>query len=667
MRLSKIVVLIALLLAITSAGSASRGHLTNLSGQFGAQSDCDTSSVPIRLFNLLTNTSGSFLVVISQTGEKDISKTFTGEGPSEYHDFSLKLCKSATVTVSHNQKAVSPTSTLTFLSDTDYTVAVFPGSAQTTLAVVLRDQNHVGRMADTAGWKVINLSRFDDLEVNSLYAECSLDCLYIPAADPAQLTTDTETIPLHKTKTAFDFTLKFMSGQHELLKYDFNPGEYGLYTLVVRDVKDPSNPYAAGITVTEYKDKLPDMFWVPLVVAIAILIALVCSRKIVFLLYKQYQRKREARRISNSLYMAAMQNDNETQLRDGEVAQPQERTETAPQETQKQVAFKKKRLLSLDTFRGMSLSIMIFVNYNGGHYWFFNHSAWNGLTVADLVFPWFIWIMGTAMGLSGDRNNYWENREGHKTIMFRIIERTLKLFFLGLFIVNEAYDLQKMRVPGVLQRFAISYLTVSLIVIYVPKIRTQNRMFADILPFIYQWIVVLAILFLWVILTFAMDVPGCPKGYIGPGGIADDGDHRDCTGGAALYIDKKLWGTDHIYQTPTCQPVYLTGAYDPEGTLGALNSIVLTYLGFQSGRIIKYFPNTHKGRVVRWWIWSAVCGIIALGLCGGTQNGGAIPVNKNLWSLSFILTTGCFAFFLLGAFYCLIDIKQWWAGWPFIW
>lgn len=52
------------------------------------------------------------------------------------------------------------------------------------------------------------------------------------------------------------------------------------------------------------------------------------------------------------------------------------------------------RVMSLDTFRGLSITIMIFVNYGGGGYWFFNHSLWDGLTVADLVFPWFIWIMG---------------------------------------------------------------------------------------------------------------------------------------------------------------------------------------------------------------------------------------------------------------------------------
>jgi heparan-alpha-glucosaminide N-acetyltransferase len=61
---------------------------------------------------------------------------------------------------------------------------------------------------------------------------------------------------------------------------------------------------------------------------------------------------------------------------------------------------KNERLRSLDVFRGLALTIMIFVNYGGGGYFFFNHSVWNGLTVADLVFPWFIWIMGVSMAIS---------------------------------------------------------------------------------------------------------------------------------------------------------------------------------------------------------------------------------------------------------------------------
>ena len=72
-------------------------------------------------------------------------------------------------------------------------------------------------------------------------------------------------------------------------------------------------------------------------------------------------------------------------------------------------AKKARRVKSLDAFRGLAITIMIFVNYGGGSYYFFNHSPWNGLTVADLVFPWFIWIMGVSLAIStqSQLRNWW--------------------------------------------------------------------------------------------------------------------------------------------------------------------------------------------------------------------------------------------------------------------
>lgn len=78
----------------------------------------------------------------------------------------------------------------------------------------------------------------------------------------------------------------------------------------------------------------------------------------------------------------------------------------------------------------MSLTIMIFVNYGGGGYWFFDHSLWNGLTVADLVFPWFIWIMGVSLVFSfrGRR------KDSCLRQLYQILRRTIILFAVGLFL-----------------------------------------------------------------------------------------------------------------------------------------------------------------------------------------------------------------------------------------
>lgn len=124
------------------------------------------------------------------------------------------------------------------------------------------------------------------------------------------------------------------------------------------------------------------------------------------------------------------------------------------------------RLQSLDSFRGFALTIMIFVNYNGGYYYFFSHSLWNGLTVADLVFPWFVWIMGTSMAIAF--NSLLRRKTPRKTMLYKVVRRACVLFALGLALSN-LYDLRNGRIPNVLQRFAISYLVVGLIMLYVPK------------------------------------------------------------------------------------------------------------------------------------------------------------------------------------------------------
>ena len=178
-------------------------------------------------------------------------------------------------------------------------------------------------------------------------------------------------------------------------------------------------------------------------------------------------------------------------------------------------------------------------------------------------------------------------------------------------------------------------------------------------------------------MTYDTFLPTIPSGYIGPGGrLAEfgrfappDGSpcERDtfcCEGGAAGYIDRWVLSWRHIYPSPTSQVVYETGAYDPEGILGTLNSIIICYLGLQSGKIIVHFQD-NKQRSRHWLMWSLVCGVIATALCGASRNDGVIPISKNLWSLSFVLLMSCFAFFLLTIFYWVIDVWRLWSGAPF--
>ena len=85
----------------------------------------------------------------------------------------------------------------------------------------------------------------------------------------------------------------------------------------------------------------------------------------------------------------------------------------------------------------------------------------------------------------------------------------------------------------------------------------------------FQWILMLLVLALHSYLTFLLPVPGCPSGYLGPGGLQNEGQYRNCTGGSARYIDIKIFGREHIYQHPTAKIIYdTTEPFDPEGFLG---------------------------------------------------------------------------------------------------
>uniref|UniRef100_A0A672UE92 Heparan-alpha-glucosaminide N-acetyltransferase n=1 Tax=Strigops habroptila TaxID=2489341 RepID=A0A672UE92_STRHB len=334
----------------------------------------------------------------------------------------------------------------------------------------------------------------------------------------------------------------------------------------------------------------------------------------------------------------------------------------------------RQRLRSLDTFRGLSLIIMVFVNYGGGKYWFFKHASWNGLTVADLVFPWFVFIMGTSISLSLSSMLRWGSSK--QKVFGKILWRSFLLILLGIIVVNPNYCLgplswDNLRIPGVLQRLGFTYLVVAALEVLFTRagaesgtLETLCPALQDILPYWPQWIFILMLEVIWLCLTFLLPVPGCPRGYLGPGGIGDFGNYPNCTGGAAGYIDRLLLGEKHIYQHPSSSVIYQTTMpYDPEGILGTINTIFMAFLGLQAGKIILFYKDQHKQIMSRFAVWGI--GIISAILTKCSKEDGFIPINKNLWSISYVTTTSCFAFILLLLMYYLVDVKRLWSGAPF--
>ncbi|EDS25684.1 conserved hypothetical protein [Culex quinquefasciatus] len=237
----------------------------------------------------------------------------------------------------------------------------------------------------------------------------------------------------------------------------------------------------------------------------------------------------------------------------------------------------KTRLRSLDTFRGIAIMLMIFVNSGGGDYWWIEHATWNGLHVADLVFPWFLFIMGVCIPISL-RSQLGRNVPRYE-ILKNVAVRSLKLFLIGLCLNSiNGPTVADLRLFGVLQRFGVAYFVVSAIHLYCYQENDQlqhplARSHADILRLWKHWVIVGTIVFVYLLVIFFVPVPNCPSGYFGPGGKHLMLLYPNCTGGITGYIDRQVLGIRHLYQHPTARYMYDAMPFDPEGPFGCLPTI----------------------------------------------------------------------------------------------
>uniref|UniRef100_A0A3Q3J448 Heparan-alpha-glucosaminide N-acetyltransferase catalytic domain-containing protein n=1 Tax=Monopterus albus TaxID=43700 RepID=A0A3Q3J448_MONAL len=435
-----------------------------------------------------------------------------------------------------------------------------------------------------------------------------------------------------------------------LCRWSETYGEGGHYSVWIQMSETASDP-----SCTRTVDKRPSNAYLPVLV-VALLLAMIT---LFFVVAPHIYRRYSTSKFIRAICCQGPQNSVDD---DG--------THEAKHSTDKPA-----RLHSLDAFRGFALTVMVFVNYGGGGYWFFQHAPWNGLTVADLVMPWFVFIIGTSVVLAF---RSMQRRGINRLQLLRKISwRTVVLLLLGFCFLNYSprdgpLSWSWLRIPGVLQRLGFTYFVLSLLQTFWDQKEIPLKEYhwwnpiQDLVLYWPQWLIITLLEILWLCITFLMPVPNCPTGYLGAGGIGDNGLYPNCTGGAAGYIDRWIFG-DNMYRYPTCKEMYhTTQPFDPEGVLGTINSIVMGFLGMQAGKIIIFCKGMNFHILCRFLAWAVLLGISAAILSKCTQDGGFIPVNKNLWSLSYVMCMGCFSFLLLGGMYFVIDIKGWWGGQPFI-
>ncbi len=271
-------------------------------------------------------------------------------------------------------------------------------------------------------------------------------------------------------------------------------------------------------------------------------------------------------------------------------------------------SLKNNRILSLDVFRGLTIILMIIVNSPGNQspYPLLEHANWNGCTFADLVFPSFLFIVGITTVISVQHQVAQYNK---RELYQSIAQRSLTLFAFGLFlnVFPHPIHIETLRVYGILQRIALCYFFCSLLYLNT-TVRQQLLLF------------LLILIGYWILLT-QIPVPGIGSNQLTP------------TGSWVSYIEHFVFASPHLL---------FGNSYDPEGLLSTLPAIATTLAGVLIGQLLltslskqsKYGLMTVLSLVslILGWFWSDF-----------------FPINKNLWTSSFVLWSG-------GWLYCVLLI-----------
>jgi len=274
------------------------------------------------------------------------------------------------------------------------------------------------------------------------------------------------------------------------------------------------------------------------------------------------------------------------------------------------------RYKSLDIFRGLTIALMILVNTPGSWAYIYpplQHADWHGYTPTDLVFPFFLIAVGLSMSFSFKKFN--ELNPG--PFYLKVIKRTSLIFLIGLALTAFPFigkNYAHLRIFGVLQRIALAYFFAALLIRWLRK---------DSLLLISSILILLAY---WPTLYFF----GGEYPY-------------SLEGNLARKIDLLIIGKDHMWHGKDI-------AFDPEGLLSTLPSVVSVISGYLFGKLIQYLkPSVLVGRII----------ILGIGLIiGGHVWGVFFPINKSLWTSSYVLVSSGIAALLLSVLIYLIDVRK---------
>jgi predicted acyltransferase len=286
------------------------------------------------------------------------------------------------------------------------------------------------------------------------------------------------------------------------------------------------------------------------------------------------------------------------------------------------------RLVCLDIFRGLAVAGMILVDNPGSDdkaYWAIKHAEWNGWTPADFIFPSFLFLVGVSMVFSFSARL--RRGESRQQVLLHAVKRSLILIAIGLF-VNASpvvgLDVHSWRFEGVTQRIALCYFVAAILVLWSKRRGQLIAIGACLLGY-------------WAIMRF-VPVPG----FGVPG---HEIPFMDPDRNIVAWLDRELF-MGRLYN----------GTHDPEGVLSTIPAIATTLIGVVTGYGL--LSETSSGtKAIRMLLFGI------LGLIAGQAWNLWFPINKNLWTSSFVLFSAGFALVFLALLYWVLEIKQWRGTW----
>ncbi|KAJ0015270.1 hypothetical protein Pint_19772 [Pistacia integerrima] len=348
---------------------------------------------------------------------------------------------------------------------------------------------------------------------------------------------------------------------------------------------------------------------------------------------------------------------------------------------------KTKRLASLDIFRGLTVALMILVDDAGGEWPMIGHAPWNGCNLADFVMPFFLFIVGLAIALALKRI------PSRLEAVKKVILRTLKLLFWGILLqggfshapdkLTYGVDVKMIRWCGILQRIALAYLIVAMVEIFTKDAQDKNQSpgcFSIFRLYCWHWLVGACVLIIYLAIIYGTYVPDW-QFTIHNKDSADFGKVFNVSCGvsrkldppcnAVGYVDRKVLGINHMYHHPAWRrskvvpqactqdspyegplrsdaPSWCHAPFEPEGILSSISAILSTIIGVHFGHVLIHLKG-HLARLKHWVLMGL--GLLILGLTLHFTH--AIPLNKQLYTFSYVCVTSGAAALVFSAIYAL--------------